>query len=592
MSQKMEAARERGPARKWPLMASRLAPIGVAMALVALVFWALRTYEQSSEQLAQQHNQQHLRVIQTLADSLQDRLSNMQAAFNHYATLIHSPFDAHSSAAQVCAEIEQTFSRMVSLAFIVNAAPDRDPHWREKQAELALTSASTSKLSQAASKPHATMLLLHSTEGRTMLVFLTPIVRNAPAHLAVVVPFERLLAPYHINDERYDKDYLWILGRDGTLVYHPEHPEMLGNNINSDRHECRKCHESFDLEHEMVRGKIGYGWNEVPKGAGKIVAYAPLDAGNLRWSIAISESMDLTTSVVQQHTRMFTIIAVLISLLILGTAVYVTHANDLRHEALREAQHLQQERKLQHQLERKNAQLLESERFATVGRMAAQMAHEIKNPLSSISLNTELLGDELNVNGRKSSAEARQLIDSILSEIDLLSQTLDEYLQFARFPKLERRQISLSELCGQLNQLLREEATSRGIRLECSVPSTLPQICADPRLLHQGLLNLIRNAFEAIGQNGRVRLDAACENGDIRLVVADTGPGVKSEHLPMLFEPFFTTKPKGTGLGLPLTRHIIYEHGGSISYESTGATGACFVITLPVDNPLSARHQA
>ncbi len=343
----------------------------------------------------------------------------------------------------------------------------------------------------------------------------------------------------------------------------------------------------------MLGRGIGYGWNDVPRGSGKIVAYAPLNLANLHWTIAVSEDMRITIALLQQNTRAYTLIAILLSLVILGVSVHLSRKNYLRHLAAQEALHVHEERHLKQQLDREHEQLLEAERFATVGRMAAQVAHEIKNPLSSISLNVELLGDELQADGRHSSPEARNLIQSILSEIDLLTITIDEYLQFARFPKLQKQETSLAQTFAGLQQLLQEESTSRAIALQSSVHPSLTRISADPRLLRQALLNLVRNAFEAIGREGWVRVEAMHENGDVRLEVTDSGPGIASEHLPMLFEPFFTTKPKGTGLGLPLTRHIIFEHGGSINYEPAGDGHASrFVITLPLDNPGPPKGEA
>ena len=563
-------------------MMYKILPLAIGLMLVILVLSGLAAYDKASEALALQHNMQHLRLIETVAGSLQDRLGNMQAAFSHYGTLIHSPLGTNSTATGVCEEVEKSFT-IVSSAFIVGAANNGDL-WERKRAALALTPESDGRLDGAASSADPNLLLLRSVRDQALLLFLSPVVPGTPVHLAVVVPLDRLLATYHINDTAYDEDYLWILGRDGTLLYHPYHPEMVGNNVGSPKDDCAGCHRSFELEQEMVRGAIGYGWNDVPKGRKKIIAYAPLTVANVQWSIAVSEALDATTAVVQRHTRNLTLIAIILSLVIMAASVYITRANHLRQEAVRETVHLREERKLQQQLDRNQKQLLESERFATVGRMAAQMAHEIKNPLSSISLNTELLGDELQACGRNPSPEALQLIDSVLAEIDLLTQTVDEYLQFARFPKLQKQPISLAELISGLEQLLHQESMSRCVALHCAVDTSLPRVSADARLLRQALLNLVRNAFEAIGTNGWVRVEANSGNGEVHLSVSDSGPGVALENRPLLFEPFFTTKPKGTGLGLPLTRHIVFEHGGTISYEPDG-TSSRFVITLPGIDP-------
>ncbi len=236
----MDMTRSNGP---WPTidfslipLLHRLFPLMVAAVLIFLVLFALQTYHKSSQVLARQHNLQHLRLVGTVTASLENRLKNMQAAYNHYATLIVPPFGPDSGATRVCDEIEKSFSTIVSSALIIEAEKRQDL-WTEKRSRLALTPDSVSELEQAASKLNPNLLLLRSIRGEGLLIFLTPL-RLASAHLGVVVPLERMLATYHINDTG-DGDYIWILGRDGTLLYHPDHPEMVGNNIYADNGNAR-----------------------------------------------------------------------------------------------------------------------------------------------------------------------------------------------------------------------------------------------------------------------------------------------------------------------------------------------------------------
>ncbi|MBI4457291.1 MAG: hypothetical protein HY644_15540 [Acidobacteria bacterium] len=191
--------------KKLPL-APRLLPLAVATVLIFLIFSALRSHHNLAEALARQHNLQHLRLIELVAATLENRLTNMQTAFKQYAALIAPPFEADSSAEKICGEIEQSFSTAVSSALIVKSDKTEDL-WTRKLSALALTSASLARLERAIARSNPNLLLLLSLHGKSSLLFLTPI-QSASAYLGVVVPIEHLIATYHLNDPHYDKDYL------------------------------------------------------------------------------------------------------------------------------------------------------------------------------------------------------------------------------------------------------------------------------------------------------------------------------------------------------------------------------------------------
>ena len=219
--------------------------------------------------------------------------------------------------------------------------------------------------------------------------------------------------------------------------------------------------------------------------------------------------------------------------------------------------------------------LVQSERLATVGRFASQIAHEIRNPLSSISLNVELLEDEL----RGSGDEARTLIRSVLRELDRLNDIVGEYLQFSRFPKphLKRGHVDavIQELVGSFK-------TPLSVKLEVSLMPSTPELWIDERLLRQALENLVRNGAEAIEGVGVVRIETDMVDRFLVIRVKDTGRGIPSEIQARLFEPFFTTKAQGTGLGLATSQQIIFEHNGHLLVESQPGKGSTFTTLLPL----------
>jgi two-component system NtrC family sensor kinase len=234
-------------------------------------------------------------------------------------------------------------------------------------------------------------------------------------------------------------------------------------------------------------------------------------------------------------------------------------------------------------IEEREQQLVRSERLVAAGKMAAVITHEIRNPLSSIGLNTELLDEELEniASGKASPKEARALLASVHKEVDRLTVITEEYLRFARLPRPRLERLVLNDVASELVEFQRHELSTRGVKVESALAVDLPEVLADEGQLRQALLNLVRNAAEAVGDRGTVRvatrLTAA---GAVEIRVEDNGPGIPAEHLTRIFEPFFSTKDGGTGLGLALTQQIIVEHGGRIAVEANEG-GTAFAIELP-----------
>jgi signal transduction histidine kinase len=219
--------------------------------------------------------------------------------------------------------------------------------------------------------------------------------------------------------------------------------------------------------------------------------------------------------------------------------------------------------------------LLQAERLATVGRFASQIAHEIRNPLSSISLNIELLEDELGEAG----GEARGLIRSVLRELDRLNDIVSEYLQFSRFPKPHLKK---GRVDAMIHELLGTWKPEVPVRVEVALMASSPEVWFDERLLRQVLENLTRNAAEAIEGEGVVRIETDVIDKFFVIRVKDTGRGIPPEIQTKLFEPFFTTKAHGTGLGLATSQQIIFEHNGHLLVESQPGKGSTFTTLLPL----------
>jgi len=233
------------------------------------------------------------------------------------------------------------------------------------------------------------------------------------------------------------------------------------------------------------------------------------------------------------------------------------------------------------ELQAAQERLVQSERLATIGQMAAKVSHEVRNPLGSISLNAELLEDELCALPEVRRAEAATLLAAIRSQVDVLGAVTEEYLRFTRLPKPKLEPAALGPLLEELGEFVRGELQRRGVHLSLQVSERLPSLSLDPGQIRQALLNLIRNAAEAMPEGGRIDIEARAGASAVEVAVTDTGTGVPEDIRDKIFDPFFTTKEGGTGLGLAIARQIAVDHGGSLRCETGPGIGTTFRLSLP-----------
>ena len=239
------------------------------------------------------------------------------------------------------------------------------------------------------------------------------------------------------------------------------------------------------------------------------------------------------------------------------------------------------------QLATLDAQLCECRRLAAVGTMSAHIAHQLRNPLTSIQLYLQLLADIVGAppdesSDDASSTSAKDLLDLVLQEVKVLVDITDNYLQYARLPDLRPAPVDVNRTVGDLVRFLRPGAQREGIAVSLHLADGLPEVSADSRLLRLALMNLLRNAVEAMAEGGRLRVKTCRQNGAVAILVSDTGPGIAPADTDRIFEPFFSTKESGAGLGLSLTRQVVAKHGGVIDCESMMGMGTTFVVRLPV----------
>jgi two-component system, NtrC family, sensor kinase len=254
---------------------------------------------------------------------------------------------------------------------------------------------------------------------------------------------------------------------------------------------------------------------------------------------------------------------------------------------------------------RANMELLASERLAAIGKMAAQVTHEVRNPLSSLALNVELLEDELAGHDE----EARALLRAVKLEVERLTQLSEKYLSLARRSRPDLQDEDVGEVVREALSSSGAELAQHKVQAKLQIEPELPMVRIDELQIRQVLLNLIRNAREAMVDGGEIAIsvrtvsrEGAPVSGDgvdsdangqvtgapargVEIAVSDSGRGMDEDTQKRVFEPFFTTKGHGTGLGLAITQEIVEAHGGAIRCERLEPHGTRFVIVLPTAPP-------
>ncbi|MBU0717401.1 MAG: two-component sensor histidine kinase [Planctomycetes bacterium] len=223
--------------------------------------------------------------------------------------------------------------------------------------------------------------------------------------------------------------------------------------------------------------------------------------------------------------------------------------------------------------------------IAEMAELAGGLAHELRNPLSTIMINLRLLAEDLQ-DGRPDADDVRRRallkVETLRREAERLQNLFDEFLALASPPRLQNRLVDLNGVVKHLVEFFEPLAHSKGIEIQVHVDKSPLTCSADERLLSQALLNIAVNAQEAMPDGGILRIELAHDGKIATVSVSDTGVGISGDDGQRIFQPFYSTKAGGTGLGLSITRRIIREHGGELSFESELGRGSTFRISLPL----------
>jgi two-component system NtrC family sensor kinase len=233
-----------------------------------------------------------------------------------------------------------------------------------------------------------------------------------------------------------------------------------------------------------------------------------------------------------------------------------------------------------------NAQLFRSEKLASLGKLAAGVAHEINNPLTGILTNSSLLLEDL-----KEDDPRREDVEVMVRETIRCREIVKRLLDFARQTKPQKRLANINALIETIILLVRNQASFRNIVIEKQLSDRAPEVLVDPDQIQQVFVNIILNAAEAMAKGGSLTIESKLSQDGRNIIVtfADTGPGIPESYREKIFDPFYTTKEHGTGLGLSISYGFVEQHGGTITVESIVGKGSTFTIQLPIVTDESER---
>jgi signal transduction histidine kinase len=228
------------------------------------------------------------------------------------------------------------------------------------------------------------------------------------------------------------------------------------------------------------------------------------------------------------------------------------------------------------------SQLVAAEKRDLLARLLGRLAHEVRNPLSSLDIHFQLLEEDLASLAPQMREQLSSRLEIIHGELHRLEGIVERFLRLAGPAGVDLEPVEIRKILTHVCELLRPEAAVREIEISTRVGGSLPAVMADPVRLTQALLNVLINAIQAVEKKGRVEVSAVVADGHVCVAVHDNGPGIPPDELASIFDPYYTTKSEGSGLGLWIAQQIATAHGGSLQAQNGPSGGAVLTMRLPL----------
>ncbi len=583
----------------------------VVLSLLFFTFWQ-RLNRKVEDILKEQFNQQQLELARKIADNVEayfDYLESELLAYPWRFRLI--PIDSPEYDTYMAARF-QNLSRLGILEMRLYDRTGRLQHsWKSPQESSSgegdenLESSLLSWVNNPKNKGRLFLGEVHRAtappwQGRLVMPLLTALYLS-PAAASPEGALELLIDPLFIarivtaGVRSGVSGYPWIIDQNGVFLAHHE-KGFVGRDALEVRRQ-RSPQMAFtglrEIQEKLLRGEEGVGeyisgWHRQRVGeTPKLAAFTPIrfDKGLIRsvtdvenpgrnlWGVAVVAPVDEVAGQVSAVTRQELVLVAFFFLAVILVPLALIIVALSWNKVLAREVNLKTEELLESQ-----ERLVRSERFAAVGEAAAYVSHEIKNPLLVIGGLARQVQKKLE--GEPSLVEKLEIIRQ---EVQRLENFLGEIRDFTRPAAPVKQEIDLNKVIHEVDALLEGEANNRGISLEEELAPHLPAISADPNQMRQVLLNLIKNAFEALDGGGRVIIRSGAEDRQVWFTVQDTGAGMPPEVLDKIFNPFFTTKEKGSGLGLAVIHKIVSDHHGVVNVKSSPEQGTIITVKLPCE---------
>jgi len=660
--------------------------IGILVLIVSIIISLNIFFQQSLQiEMAEEFNKQQLLIADSIANNVSNQLLLLREQASAAAERLGREPALSEQRAELITEKIAEASGGLDISLAVISVSGESVYRRGDEGTFARLSSLV--IGRAAEfRDHAAFLI----ESDPSVAFVAPVAyRTSRIGYVILVSSMSSIASHHIKELRdLGKGNIYLLDSAGTLVFHPAQQSMIGKNIHRTESTCMKCHLSFNLWQEIVRGSYGlHGRFVAPSGEDRMIAFSKPEMAS-SWIVFVSAPVSEITATTRQSMTFYSylIIAILITTITVSTAlIYFNrkrvqaeeverYAHELEEKVQQRTAELSSEKeklntivraigsglmmldekgvvlwtndyltdmagqsvvghtceqlcvdcsvsgaheennietvimtdmfgkkghffqvttapirddqnaivgyiRLVHdvtEIRRMEEQMSNSEKLASIGRLAAGIAHEIGNPLTSVFSFVQILQEVEEDEFKKDS------LKTISFHVNRISETLKQLSGFSKMPTCEARACSINDIIETSLNLIQYDKRAKDVEIVRNLAADLPPVDADGNQLSQVFVNLILNAIDAMPDGGRLTVSSGVVGEAVLITFADTGAGIPHEDQRRIFDPFYTTKEKGTGLGLSVSYAIIEKMEGTMSVQSELGHGSVFTIRLPL----------